>query len=704
MKTEKHHVPLLKRPAYKPSIPVQATNKKLQVYTYLHREYATDKTAEDISPINNAYNHLLNSNKKYKQIVITATPNTKKSNPDLKAHENEDGNLKEEILKIENHRIHEFINARVEENRNYRESLTPTMEKEFDDIAEAKVKMVTENYTTNPVNKIVMSDQLFEFKRIGEFRKAKRQGGAFGSMKDMPHTTIIPENRRTITDFKEIRVRKEVVVRQARVNPYAEKRTHGLLQFPALEHRKSTPLRIGRHNSIGKVQSDKKNDRSSLGQSGSTTPINQQRCHSQRTLHRVGTYGTVGDESPFNYERANSRVENTVISAFTPKRMTDHSSNSIIRKTQENDPENDERRKSIPRFQLTSKGRVMFNQILNVNVPNVNTSTVKPLNVSNNKGNTSSISANQPDPKSGIENFQYERVIGQGSYAIVRLASDRFTGQQVAIKTYEKFKLFDAQRRKNVKREIQLLQDLDHPNVIKLYKTIDTLTQVHLIQEYIGTGSLHTHLKSKENKKIAEDECREIFAQVVAGISHLHSKNIVHRDIKLENLLLGPGNIVKIIDFGFSIKIAKDKLLAVFCGTPSYMAPELATRRDYQGQPADTWALGVLLYAMLTGTFPFRGANDQDLFKRIARGYYEIPSYLSPEVQSLIRKMLRLNPLERPTAEEILMDPWVSGQQNSYRNLKDFLSNKIEEYRRLGTKTEPKEELEHTNNNITPEI
>jgi len=130
------------------------------------------------------------------------------------------------------------------------------------------------------------------------------------------------------------------------------------------------------------------------------------------------------------------------------------------------------------------------------------------------------------------------------------------------------------------------------------------------------------------------------------------------------------------------------------------MSPELSTRKDYHGHLADIWALGVLLYAMLTGAFPFRATNDQELFKRIARGYYEIPSYVSPEAQSLIRRMLRMNPFERPSCEEMLQDSWVTGSQNSYRNLKDFLSNKIEEYRKLGTKTEPKEEI---NNELHPE-
>jgi Serine/threonine protein kinase len=125
--------------------------------------------------------------------------------------------------------------------------------------------------------------------------------------------------------------------------------------------------------------------------------------------------------------------------------------------------------------------------------------------------------------------------------------------------------------------------------------------------EFIGTQSLQAYLKSRESRKLEEAEAKHIFKQVVQGVDYLHKKNIVHRDIKLENLLLGPNNQVKIIDFGFSIITPKDKKLNIFCGTPSYMAPELASRKEYYGHLADIWAMGILLFALLTGHFPFKG-------------------------------------------------------------------------------------------------
>src|SRR3982750_3727436 len=108
-----------------------------------------------------------------------------------------------------------------------------------------------------------------------------------------------------------------------------------------------------------------------------------------------------------------------------------------------------------------------------------------------------------------------------------------------------------------------------------------------------GYSSLHAYLKTKNGRKVEEDEARNLFRQAVEGIDYLHKKNIAHRDIKLENILLDESNTIKIIDFGFSIIMQKDKLLNVFCGTPSYMSPELATKKDYHGWHADIWALGV---------------------------------------------------------------------------------------------------------------
>ena len=122
-----------------------------------------------------------------------------------------------------------------------------------------------------------------------------------------------------------------------------------------------------------------------------------------------------------------------------------------------------------------------------------------------------------------------------------------------------------------------------------------------------GYSSLHAYLKTKMGRKVDEDEAKRLFKQIVEGIDYMHKKSVAHRDIKLENILLDENNSIKIIDFGFSITMQNDRLLNIFCGTPSYMSPELAIKKDYYGWHADVWALGVLLYVFLCGKFPFKG-------------------------------------------------------------------------------------------------
>ena len=206
-----------------------------------------------------------------------------------------------------------------------------------------------------------------------------------------------------------------------------------------------------------------------------------------------------------------------------------------------------------------------------------------------------------------INNYKLDKMLGQGSYAVVKLAEHKVTGEKVAIKTYEKYRLADPRKMKNVRREIEILKSMDHPNIIKLYDSCENNKQIHLIMEYIGKNSLHAFLKARTNRRLEEHEAKKIYAQVCKGIAYCHSKNIVHRDLKLENIIIDDNKNIKIIDFGFSIVVSPDKTLNIFCGTPSYMAPEIVSKKDYKGHLTDTWALGILLFTLLCGHFPFRG-------------------------------------------------------------------------------------------------
>ena len=181
------------------------------------------------------------------------------------------------------------------------------------------------------------------------------------------------------------------------------------------------------------------------------------------------------------------------------------------------------------------------------------------------------------------------------------------------------------------------------------------------MMEFVGGNSLHGYLKSKPNRRLDEREARRIFKQVLGGIDYCHSKCITHRDIKLENLLLDDTGQIKIIDFGFSTCIPNDRKIKIFCGTPSYMAPEIVQKTEYAGPPADMWALGVLLYALLHGCFPFRGQNDKELYKKICRGEFKIGEHVSNEASDLLSRLLEVDANIRISAREVCSHYWIQG-------------------------------------------
>ena len=143
------------------------------------------------------------------------------------------------------------------------------------------------------------------------------------------------------------------------------------------------------------------------------------------------------------------------------------------------------------------------------------------------------------------------------------------------------------------------------------------------------------------------------------ALDYCHQRCIAHRDIKLENVLLDERRNVKLIDFGFSTCVPNDKKIRLFCGTPSYMAPEIVKRTEFTGPPADIWATGVLLYALLCGTFPYRGSTDQELYSKICKGQYNEPEHLSSKAKTMLRRLMSINPDSRPSARSALTDGWL---------------------------------------------
>ncbi|KAF4671596.1 hypothetical protein FOL47_001411 [Perkinsus chesapeaki] len=275
-----------------------------------------------------------------------------------------------------------------------------------------------------------------------------------------------------------------------------------------------------------------------------------------------------------------------------------------------------------------------------------------------------------------LEEYQLGRSVGQGAYATVRLAHHMPTNCNVAVKVYDKVKLLDPQKRKGVKREMKLLERMSHPNIVRFHDALDSTRHILIVTEYVGGGSLHALLKRRPGRRLDETTAGRIFLQVAQGVKYMHDRCIIHRwdGASSEAVMMVqangehpsadctyqlPGPQIKIIDFGFSTILPPGKKLKVFCGTPSYMAPEIVQKREYHGSCADIWALGILLHAFLAGCFPFKGPTDKELYKKIARGVFQVPSHISERAQTLLCRLLRREADKRPLIHDVVHSDWL---------------------------------------------
>lgn len=223
----------------------------------------------------------------------------------------------------------------------------------------------------------------------------------------------------------------------------------------------------------------------------------------------------------------------------------------------------------------------------------------------------------------------------------------------------DKARLSDINDRKRVAREIKVLKKLHHACIVRCFDVIDTPAKIYIVMENASSGSLLDYVRSK--KRLREPEAAKFLQQVVHGLIYCHSKGVIHRDIKLENLLLDSDTNIRIIDFGLSAITAPGKRLKVFCGSPSYAAPEIVARRQYDGPPVDVWSLGVVLFAMICGYLPFHAGGDrQALCRKIMKGHYSCPDTISAEAKDLLEQMLTVDPEARITLKQVLAHPWVS--------------------------------------------
>ncbi|RAL05264.1 putative serine/threonine protein kinase (Kin4) [Aspergillus ibericus CBS 121593] len=292
------------------------------------------------------------------------------------------------------------------------------------------------------------------------------------------------------------------------------------------------------------------------------------------------------------------------------------------------------------------------------------------------------------------------QTLGEGEFGKVKLGWKRDGTIQVAIKLIRRESLgSNPSRLPKIYREISILRDLAHPNIVRLHEMVETDRHIGIIMEYASGGELFDHILN--NRYLKDNAARRLFAQLISGVGYLHKKGIVHRDLKLENLLLDRNRNIIITDFGFAntfdpvdelgeeieynltnkefVKrmrldrpnakgLRRGDLMQTSCGSPCYAAPELVVSDSlYTGRKVDVWSCGVILYAMLAGYLPFDddpanpdGDNINLLYKYIVTTPLTFPEYVTPHARDLLRRILVPDPRKRADLFEVARHSWLS--------------------------------------------
>ena len=283
------------------------------------------------------------------------------------------------------------------------------------------------------------------------------------------------------------------------------------------------------------------------------------------------------------------------------------------------------------------------------------------------------------------DTYNITETIGKGTFGKVKLAySIKNPKIKYACKILEKSNITEEDDLRRCLREMSILLQMDHPNVIKTYEIISDSMRYYIIMEYCSKGELFDLIVKESH--FSEEKSALFFYQIISGVEYIHSKKICHRDLKPENLLLNSDEELKIIDFGLSNYKTKENnyVLKTPCGSPCYASPEMILGKKYDGFGIDIWSTGIILYAMLCGYLPFeegQGENKNELlFKNIVKCKLEYPEqFVGKSAKNLLEKIIVRDPKERITINEIKRHPFFLMGKNIYLKKYGNIRNKTNE-------------------------
>eukprot|EP00906_Rhabdomonas_costata_P026410 RCo037610 len=278
-------------------------------------------------------------------------------------------------------------------------------------------------------------------------------------------------------------------------------------------------------------------------------------------------------------------------------------------------------------------------------------------------GGSTSLSGKRRERKKIEDVYEMGETLGKGGFGVVRKCRNIETGVYFAAKIIDKAKA-GAAGMSEIFSEVEIVSLLSHRYVISLAEVFETKEALYLVMELLLGGELEARLRKIGH--FPESITKRLVRNILLAVEYIHRQGIVHRDLKPANMLLAndsENSEVKLADFGFAVLIGNDACLQACCGTTAYMAPEILCGEPY-GKAVDMWSLGVIIYHLLSGGYPFDGAKNEELTDNIIAGHFKIPddgpwAEVTAGAKDVIRKLLVVDPRKRWSAIECLNHPWV---------------------------------------------